>query len=197
MLHTTFRLLKKARACRKPYLMLAQHLGGIKKYGADTPIPFAVGLDEKLQLPSGDLFWGLRHGIPLAQTNSRDQALRLFATDCAVKFLHEFEAEYPQDYRCRNAIKVARKMARKPIGDLELQKAEHDADRAYQRTLIGSNAEIAAECARDALTYNPIWAAQYCYVTSDQWQRDRLRQYLEDPNTKPLPLPRKPRRKAA
>ena len=39
MLHTTFAKLHKAGACREGYTKLARSLGGVNKYGKDTPIP--------------------------------------------------------------------------------------------------------------------------------------------------------------
>ena len=53
MLHTTFRKLHKEGACAPSYLKLGKTLGGIRKYGKDTPIPLdkvleSNGLDDAL-----------------------------------------------------------------------------------------------------------------------------------------------------
>lgn len=39
MLYTTFKLAKETGACSESYEKYARHVGGIKKYGNDTPIP--------------------------------------------------------------------------------------------------------------------------------------------------------------
>ncbi len=47
MLHTTFNKLHKYGACIDGYRKLAKYLGGVNKYGKDTPIPLdkiATGL---------------------------------------------------------------------------------------------------------------------------------------------------------
>lgn len=50
---TSFRLLHEAGACKERYKYLAKHLGGIKRYGRDTPITLLqifdiCGLDDAL-----------------------------------------------------------------------------------------------------------------------------------------------------
>ena len=39
MLYTTFRLAKESGACVESYHKAARHVGGVRKYGENTPIP--------------------------------------------------------------------------------------------------------------------------------------------------------------
>ena len=45
-LTTTFNELRKAGACQSGYTKLARYLGGVKKYGRDTPIDILTILDS-------------------------------------------------------------------------------------------------------------------------------------------------------
>ena len=196
MLHTTFRLLKDAGACRRPYLMLARHLGGIKKYGRDTPIPLSVGLDEKFGWD--DLFWTFTQVVPFEQHAERDKILRLFATDCAVRKLMLFENDCPDDMRPRETIKIARAHAYDKRVDLySAYSAATLASELGQRYAALSASRSAHDSSVTAADLASFWAASRDKDSAErQWQRDRLRQYLEGTAT-PLPLPRKSRRKTA
>ncbi len=133
MLMTTFARLHKARACIDQYRHLAKALGGITKYGQDTPISLTQivelnGLDDAL--------WALRTTI-----EPSDKLARLFACDCAERVLPLFESKYPNDKRPRQAIETARRFA-----NGEATQEEMTAARA---------AAAAARAAADA-----IWAAR-------------------------------------
>src|SRR3990167_11449555 len=101
-LTTTFELLRKADACTEGYRTLAKHLGGVTRYGADTPIDLLTILDSNgLQ----DTLWCLR------ATHQEADALtvaKLFAIDCAERALPIFEAKHPNDQRPRQAIQAAK-----------------------------------------------------------------------------------------
>lgn len=56
-LTTTFAKLHDARACKEGYAKLARHLGGVDKYGKETPIPLGVILDSN---GLDDTIWCLR-----------------------------------------------------------------------------------------------------------------------------------------
>jgi len=101
-LTTTFTLLRKADACTEGYRRLAKHLGGVTKYGADTPIDLLTVLDSNgLQ----DTLWCLR---ATQQGADAQTVTRLFAIDCAERVLPLFEAKYPKDQRPRQAILAAK-----------------------------------------------------------------------------------------
>ena len=89
MLHTTFRMAREAGACSSEYNKMAKALGGIKKYGRDTPIP----LDRVLEVCGLDAaLWCLCCVIEPA-----DREIRLFACDCAEHILPIYAKRYPGD----------------------------------------------------------------------------------------------------
>ena len=103
MLHTTFRKAQKVGACIKSYKKMAKALGGISKYGVNTPIP----LDKVLEVCGlDDTLWCLHITI-----ESCDREARLFACDCAERGLPIYEARYSNDRRPRQAIETSRKFA--------------------------------------------------------------------------------------
>src|SRR3972149_1465648 len=110
MLHTTFQLLKLAGACGQKrgsgrgYDKLAQALGGVSKYGKNTPIPLARIIDAN---NLKDALWCLI-AVLTEETTERDKIARLFACDCAEHVLYLFEEKYPEDKRPRQAIEAAR-----------------------------------------------------------------------------------------
>ena len=154
---TSFRLLHDAGACKERYRFLAKALGGIKAYGRDTPITLLQilninGLDDAL--------WALR-ACDDAETFSR-----LLACDYAEHVLHIFEAEYPGDYRPREAIAVSRRYARGEATDAELSAA-------------GAAAEAAAETAWNAAGAAARNAWNAAWTPERMWQEARLRELLE------------------
>ena len=84
MLSTTLSALKVANACQPRYRHLYGSLGGLKKYGKDTPVTYLQILElNGLE----DCLWALAHG--------NDEALllmRLWALDCAERVQHHSEA---------------------------------------------------------------------------------------------------------
>ena len=100
MLYTTFEKAKEARACILPYKKMAKALGGINKYGKNTPLP----LDKVLEVCGlNDAIWCFR-----CTTQSSDNIRIEFACRCAEHVLHFFEDKYPGDKRPRLAIEAAR-----------------------------------------------------------------------------------------
>jgi len=100
MINTTFRLAQEEGACISSYRKMAEYLGGIAKYGRDTPIP----LDTVLEVCGlDDALWSLRCTI------EDSRAFRIeFACRCAERVLHFYEEKYPDDDRPRKAIEAAR-----------------------------------------------------------------------------------------
>ena len=180
---TSFRLLHDAGACKERYRFLAKALGGIKAYGRDTPITLLQilninGLDDAL--------WALR-ACDDAETFSR-----LLACDYAEHVLHIFEAEYPGDYRPREAIAVSRRYARGEATDAELSAARNAVGAAarsaawYAAETAAWHAAVAAArnavgaAARDAAWYAARSAARAAAWTAERmWQEARLRELLE------------------
>ena len=174
MIHTTFRKLHEAGACTERYRFLAKALGGIKTYGKDTPITLLQILDIN---GLDDALWALR------ACDDAEKFSRLLACDYAEHVLHIFEAKYPDDYRPRKAIEVARRYARGEATDAELTAAETaawaaagDAAWAAARPAARPAAWYAARSAArsawaDART--AAWAAEL------QWQEQRLREVLK------------------
>ena len=130
-LTTTFTLLRQADACTEGYRTLAKHLGGVTKYGADTPIDLLTILDSNGLL---DTMWCLR------ATQQEADALtvaRLFAIDCAESALPIFEAKYPNDQRPRQAIQAAKDyMAGKITREALYAAAYAAAERQRQTTAL-------------------------------------------------------------
>jgi len=142
MLHTTFRKAKEARVCVESYRKMAKAVGGVRKYGMDTPIPLSkvlevCGLDDAL--------WALH----ITSENS-DRIARVFACDCAERVLPLFEKRYPNDKRPRHAIKTARLFAEGKASKSELANAASDAYDAAWRAWATSDAWGVSDAARAA-----------------------------------------------
>ena len=131
-LTTTFELLRKADACTEGYRTLAKHLGGVGKYGADTPIDLLTILDSNGPM---DTLWCLR---ATQQESDALKVARLFAIDCAERVLPIWEAKHPNDQRPRLAIQAAKdfmagKITREALRAAAYAAAAADAY-AYART---------------------------------------------------------------
>ena len=160
---TSFRLLHDAGACKERYRFLAKALGGIKAYGVNTPITLLQILDIN---GFDDALWALR-ACDDAETFSR-----LLVCDYAEHVLHIFEAEYPDDYRPREAIAVSRRYARGEATDAELSAAWSAAGSAAEAAARAAAGSAAGAAAR-ADAGSAAWAAER------QWQEARLRELLE------------------
>jgi len=100
MLNTTFAKAEANNACIKSYKKMGKELGGITKYGEDTPIP----LDKVLDVCGlHDAIWALR-----ATIEPSENFLIEFSCQCAEHVLHFYEDKYPNDKRPQIAIEVAR-----------------------------------------------------------------------------------------
>ncbi|MBU2060071.1 MAG: hypothetical protein KKB38_20365 [Gammaproteobacteria bacterium] len=98
MLTTTFRLAKEAKACQARYKRFARHVGGVRKYGRDIPIPLTEVADV---LGLDDALWCLRI---TQQTEEAERLSRLLAADYAEHVLPAFESQFPDDSRPRSTI---------------------------------------------------------------------------------------------
>ena len=147
ILSTTFAKLKEYDACIPRYQHLAKSLGGIIKYGRNTPIDLMTILDIN---GVEDCIWALRAAIE----PDRDKIARLFACDCADTVLPIFESEKPDDPRPRKAIQTARDYA-VGLATQDQLAAARDAARAAARDAAWAAARAAARAA----AWAAAWAA--------------------------------------
>ena len=158
MLNTTFAKLKENGACTEGYKKLAKSLGGVTKYGRDTPIPLSKIIESNgLQ----DTIWTLR-----ATIEPSENILIEFACRCAEHVLHFYEDKYPNDLRPRKAIEAARVCI---TDKSETAKNKRDAAWAAARDAAWA---AAWDAARDA-----AWAAAGDAET--EWQTKQLLELLE------------------
>ena len=102
-LTTSFALLKKAGACVDRYTFLAKALGGITKYGKDTPIDLLTTLETN---GVDDCLWALQ-----ATVEDASRITELIIADVAESVLYIYEREYPTDKRVRECIQARRAYA--------------------------------------------------------------------------------------
>ena len=196
MLHTTFRKAKEVGACVKSYRKMVKALGGVKKYGEDTPIP----LDKVLEVCGlDDTLWTLRIVIEPAE-----REIRLYACACAERVLPLFESKYPDNKCPRQAIEIARKFANGEVTKEELSSAcaaawgaaagaadflagatwaavgsAWAAGATWAAARAARAAWAAARAARAALTAGSAWAAaRAADEAAGEWQKARLIEML-------------------
>jgi len=164
---------------------MAVFLGGVKKYGEDTPIP----LDKILDVCGLDAaLWCLRCIIEPA-----DREIRLLACDFAEHTLPIFEKRYPDDRRPRKAVEVARKFAEGKATKKELiaawaaawaaagdaaGAAAWDAARAAAGAAAWAAARDAAWATAGAAAGDAAWDA--AYTAESQWQEQKFREMLNN-----------------
>lgn len=144
---TTLAKIRAASPCEYGYKKLVKSLGGVRKYGKDTPITF-----RQIYEINGyqDTFWCLRtidkehHGL-----------LRHFACDCADDVRHLLD-----DKRSLKAIKVARRYADGLANDEELQ-AARDAAWAATRAATRDAAWVTTRDAARATSWDASWDAAW------------------------------------
>jgi len=143
--YTTLNEIKKHDPCPDGWQNLLKHLGKTK---ADNEPLFYASILEINGLQ--DAIWALRTYPDLQQ-------VVLFAADCAERVLHIFESSYPDDYRPRKAIGVAR------VHGTNVSASVIDAAVAAAAD-AADDAGHAAAAARDAVraaAYTPVRAAAY------------------------------------
>lgn len=203
----TFRRARAAGACPGSYRRMARHVGGIRRYGRDTPLPIATVLDV---LGWDEALWAL-------DAAGHRRVLRLWACDCAERAVQIFERAHPGDRRPREAVRVARlhahglateaslAAARDAAWDAERDAAERPA--AWAAALAAAwvaagtstwdTAQFAAIAAGDAAGYathaaalsaaagsaagSAAWDAAWdaAWSAAEAWQAERLRAYLD------------------
>ena len=152
---TTFAQLKAAGACDSGYKKLVVSLGGVRKYGKDTPISLIQILESN---GVEDCLWAL-----CAVTHpERDKIARFIACDCAEAVLWIYERFDSEDKRLHEAIRVARLFA---IGHATIK--ELDAARAACDDAAWDAADAACDDAADAA--RAAWAAMDAIDARAAW----------------------------
>jgi len=148
MLYTTFKLARDANACTTSYRQFARHVGGVRKYGPDSPIP----LTDILEVCGfDDALWALRCAT---EPELAEELSRHLAADFAEHVLHIFEDKYPGDDSPRKAIQAARLYA-----DGDITAAARAAARAAAGDAAGAAAWDAAGAAARAAAWHAAWDA--------------------------------------
>lgn len=150
-LTTTLARIRSHSPCKSGYTRLARSLGGVRAYGADTPINLLAILDAN---GVQDMLWCLRATIE----DSRAVAAQL-AIEFATQALPSFEARQPNNDRPRRAIQAAREYLAGKIDADELHAARaaiylaDEAKRPYACASDTAAADAAAAtAAADAAT---------------------------------------------
>jgi hypothetical protein len=152
-LHTTFNKLRAANACASGYRTLAEHLGGVDSYGADTPINLLTILESN---GVQDVLWCLR--ATLEPFKVFHEQLRGMYADFAESVLHIYEAQFPEDMRPRNAIAAAR-TGKAAAAYAAADAASYAADAASYAADAASYAAYAASDAASDAAYAASYAA--------------------------------------
>jgi hypothetical protein len=160
VLTTTFKLAKEAGACVRSYKKYAYHIGGVRKYGQDTPINL-TDIAEVCGIQ--DALWVL---CCVQEFEESKRLARLLAADFAEHVLHFYEEKYPEDDRPRKAVEAARQYAQ---GEIEAAASDAAAWAARAAALDAASAAAwdaawaaraaASDAARDA-AWAAAWAAR-------------------------------------
>ena len=166
MIFTTFALLHAERACPEGYRKLAAHLGGVRSYGQNTPIPLTTILDSN---GLDDTLWVLDH----ATIEDALRVRRLLACDYAEHVLPIYERQYPGDNRLRRAIETSRRYADGLATDEEMD-VVWSAAPVVVWSVVWSVAPAAAwRVARSAV--RAVWAR----AEEHRWQEQKFREMVK------------------
>jgi len=165
-LYTTFGILRENKACKSRYRYLARKLGGVKKYGQDTPIPILKILEIN---GLNDALWALQVAIPIEEA---DKLLRLFCCWCV------WNAPLPDgrtvwdlltDERSRKAVEVAERYARGKATKEELDKASFDAwEAAWEDDSCDAEAHAADAAWATTWSHPNFEATSYALIASGE-----------------------------
>ena len=174
---TTFAILRNANACASGYETLAKHLGGVKNYGKNTPIP----LTEIVRSNGiADAFWVLDHGCPEIEASVKQRLAVTFACDVAERVLGLFESIYPDDDRPSKAIATARDWLACREGPEQEHAAALAADAADAADVAVCAAYAAADAAHAAHAADAAADAAHAARAADgqDWQKIHLIELL-------------------
>jgi hypothetical protein len=167
ILATTFRLLKQHGACSDRYAHLAKALGGVRKYGADTPIPLWRILETNGR---DDTYWAFQ-AVPENQVAWRDRIARLHACDCVCSTpLADGRVVYDllKDERSRQAVATAEAYA---LGLVPASRL--DAAQAAAGAAAGDAARDAAQAAAGDAARDVAWDAARAAAGDVAWDAAR------------------------
>ena len=176
MLHTTFRLARKAKACKPQYQKFAASVGGVETYGLDTPIPLSQVLEVNgLQ----DALWCLRAVLPEEEA-ARDRLARLFSCVSAEHVAPLWVAPAGIDWLPADTISVSRRYALGQATKAELEAARVSALVAWDakgatrgtRGVAMASAWTAMERAIDAAHFaaEEAWRATFVTAAETGWE---------------------------
>lgn len=194
MIFTTFKKLREHGMDSARYKRLAKELGGVLKYGQDTPITILQVLDVN---GLDDALWALR---ACDMSKKDEKRVHFLSCDYAEHVLSFFEVEYlSDDNRPRRALEVKRRWVRGKAIDRDLESARTAVVRAARLAChFGGAAEYSARAASFAATWNAtsyIWkAANYATKAAARsavdgavlraqekaWQEKKLREMLKE-----------------
>jgi len=191
MIYTTYNLAVKHNACERALESWDKHVGGIKKFGADTPIPLTDILEV---LGIDDCLWAFR---AVQDEEVADTIILKFLTAVADKWLIHFESKYPQDKRPCKAFKALRDYFLNPSykAAVAVDSAYKEAikadlskdDRDYLWLLAGGDWTYSSYCgSRFRSAYNDRWYAastiggRALSEAEKKWQTAKLQELLEE-----------------
>lgn len=190
MLHTTFKLARKAGACKSRYRIFAESVGGIKEYGDNTLTP----LTEVLRVCGLlDALWCLDY---CTKEPSKTISIKL-ACDFAEHVLHIYEKVYPNDDRPRKAIETARLYADgKVTGSTAtvVSAAESATWAAAESAAVSAesavvSAVVSATWSATRSAWAAVWSAAWsaesttgsvAWSAEEEWQKQRFIDYMEE-----------------
>lgn len=163
MIYTTYNQACKYNACERALVAWDKHVGGIKKFGANTQIPLTDILDV---LGIDDCLWAFS---AVQDKEVADIIATKFLTAIVDRTLIYFESEYPEDNRPRQAIEVLRAYLLNPS-----KETSRAVDKVYTETFeMGLRADD--EMALRALLAGGAWnSGSACgsrcrYASSCRW----------------------------
>lgn len=175
---TTLAKLHAAGACEPRYRHLCKSLGGVRKYGRNTPITLLQILDI---CGLDDALWALR-ACDNAEAFSRETVCRF-----AERVLPIYEAKHPSDDRPRKCIETARRYACGAATSYDLMRARAAADAAAFNTAAAADAAAFAAAfaastaaAASAAAYAASAAADAAAATASKDEREAQEHILRD-----------------
>ena len=114
---TTLKAIRGASPCDPGWKKLIKSLGGVRRFGLETPLSVSDVLDSN---DMEDALWVLSHACGA----EGERLCHLFACDVAERVLHIYEKHSPGDDRVRNAIAVKRRWIAGQAANEELNAAE-------------------------------------------------------------------------
>ena len=190
----TYPQLKALNPCKENSRNVARLLGGAKGWNGKR---VSAAKFAKISTPRrgvhqtlADLTWVCS---AIAQDDKDvERRLRFWVCDCGIRVLPIYEKVFPGDSRPRQAIIAAKQFARNPSSTARAAGAAWAAEAAWAAGAAwaaeAARAAWAARAARAAKAAGAAWAAE---AAEEEWQLQRLVDWMGDPEPKALRFPRK------